>query len=262
MSANRKSSNSKNKPCIEVSGVHFKYGDIAVLEDISFTVNEGEYIGIIGPNGGGKTTLLKLILGLLKPTKGTIKIHGQKVEELKDRSFIGYVPQRASQANTDFPATVEEIVSSGRTPKAGFLNHFTAHDREKIDWAMEIADVTSFKNKLIGELSGGQRQRVYIARALAGDPEILFLDEPTVAIDVTQSNKFYEFLREINKKMGITIMFISHDIECVAKEVSSVLCVNKHLVCHTSTKDLYTKGHLEKLYGKKITPVHHHHHHE
>ena len=186
----RKSANSNTDPCIEVSGVHFKYGDITVLENISFTVKKGEYVGIIGPNGGGKTTLLKVILGLLKPSKGTIKIHGQKVDELRDRSFIGYVPQRASQSNTDFPATVEEIVASGRTPRTGFLNHFTAHDREKIDEAMKIADVTGFKDKLIGELSGGQRQRVYIARALAGDPEILFLDEPTVAIDVTQSNKF------------------------------------------------------------------------
>lgn len=250
----------KHNPCIELSGVNFRYGENVVLEDVSFQVKKGEYLGIIGPNGGGKTTLLKVILGLLKPRKGTIKIHGQKVDELKDKSFIGYVPQRASQTGTDFPATVQEIVSSGRTARAGIFNHLTTLDKEKIDWAMELADITAIKDKLIGELSGGQRQRVFMARALAGEPEMLFLDEPTIAIDVAQSNKFYAFLGELNRKYGITILFVSHDIDCVAKEVSSVLCVNKTLVCHTSPKELLQEGHLEKLYGTKFAPVHHHHH--
>lgn len=229
------------------------------MENISFQVKKGEYMGIIGPNGGGKTTLMKLLLGLLKPSTGIIKIHGTKIEELKDRSFIGYVPQRASQSATDFPATVQEIVTSGRTARAGILNHFTPLDYEKIEWAMEVADVTKLREQLVGELSGGQRQRVFIARALAGEPEMLFLDEPTIAIDAPLSSKFYTFLRQINKKYGITILFVSHDIECVEKEVSSVLCVNKTLVCHASPKNLLKKGHLEKLYGREIGPIHHHH---
>lgn len=253
---------SKHNPCIEVSNVNFKYGQNTVLEDISFDIKKGEYLGIIGPNGGGKTTLLNIILGLLQPQSGTVKIHGEKVQNIKDRSFIGYVPQRASQIATDFPATVEEIVSSGRTSHVGLFNHLTHHDREKIEWAMEVAEVLPLRKKLVGELSGGQRQRVFIARALAGEPEILFLDEPTVAIDATISQKFYEFMAELNEKYGITILFVSHDIECVAHEVSSVLCVNKTLVCHAKPTDLLKKGHIEKLYGEKLTSIHHHHNHE
>lgn len=253
--------NNNHNPCIEISNVNYKYGQNVVLEDISFNVKKGEYLGIIGPNGGGKTTLIKILLGLLQPQSGTVKIHGEKVQEIKDRSFIGYVPQKASQTATEFPATVEEIIASGRTPLIGLFNHPTSHDREKVDWAMEVADVLSLRKKLVGELSGGQRQRVFIARALAGEPEILFLDEPTVAIDATTSEKFYSFIGDINKKLGITILFVSHDIECIAREVSSVLCVNKTLVCHTSPKDLLKKRHIEKLYGQKLTTIHHHHTH-
>lgn len=256
-----KSKKQKKQPYIQVSNVNFKYGDNTVLEGITFDVKKGEYLGVIGPNGGGKTTLLKVMLGLLEPHTGTVKIEGEKVQDMKNRAIIGYVPQRVSQMANDFPATVEEIVASGRTPRIGLFNHRTPHDRKKIEWAMDVAEVTSFRKKLISELSGGQRQRVFIARALAGEPEILFLDEPTVAIDYALSKKFYAFMADLNKKLGITILFVSHDIDCVAKEVSSVICVHKTLVCHTSPKDLMKNGHLEKLYGRDVAAIHHHHDH-
>lgn len=260
MSANKEAKKDA-APYIEVSNVNFRYGDNTVLKDITFNVKKGEYLGIIGPNGGGKTTLLKIMLGVLQPLTGTVKIGGQKINELKDRTFIGYVPQRVSQIASEFPATVEEIVTSGRTPRVGLLNHLMPYDKEKIEWAMDVAEVTPFRKKLIGELSGGQRQRVFIARALASEPEVLFLDEPTVAIDYALSEKFYAFMSQLNKKHGITILFVSHDIECVSKEVSSVICVHKTLVCHSAPKDLLKKGHLEKLYGQEMTTIHHHHDH-
>lgn len=250
---------SSSIPALEAKNLSFKYNHTPVLQNITFSVKQGEYLGIIGPNGGGKTTLLKLILGLLKPTNGKISIFGQHIENFKDRSQIGYVPQRSSQADYHFPATVEEIVKSGRTAKMGILKRFQISDYGAVAKAMEITGVTKYKNSLIGDLSGGERQRVFIARALACEPKILILDEPTVAVDIGSQQKFYKFLADLNKKMHLTILFVSHDLDVVAKEVTSVLCVNKVLVCHGPTREFLKDETLEKLYGKKVKYVHHEH---
>ena len=251
--------NSHEAVCIEAKDISFRYGQVPVLENVSFKVHKGDYLGIIGPNGGGKTTLLKIMLGLLKPQSGTVTYHHKNVNGLKDRTFFGYVPQRLSQSAAQFPATVEEIVRGGRTAKVGMLRKLTGEDFKKVEWAMEIADVITLRHQLIGNLSGGQRQKVFIARALAGEPHILFLDEPTVAVDVVSSQKFYAFLGELNKKMGLTIIFVSHDIDCVAQEVNSVLCLNRTLICHGSPKDFMKEEYMEKLYGKKIKFIMHGH---
>ena len=238
--------------CIEVKNVSFRYDGNLILENINFSVNTGEYLGVIGPNGGGKTTLLKIILGLLKPTTGTVKIFGDDVRNSKILLQIGYVPQRITQGDFHFPATVEEIVASGRTARRGLLKWLNQEDRTAIEKAMETAEITEHRNRSMSKLSGGEQQKVFIARALAGEPKILILDEPVVSVDNPSQEKFYTFLQEINQKFGLTIIFVSHDIDVVAHQVKSVLCLNHKLVCYGSPKEFIKEENMEKLYGKKV----------
>lgn len=247
------------KLAVEVNDLNVRFGNNTVLEHITFNVKKGEYLGIIGPNGGGKSTLLKVILGLMKPSSGSVKIFGTNVEDFKDRSRIGYVHQKSSQANIQFPATVEEIVRSGRTARIGVLKRFSAHDFSAVEKAMETTGVIKFRHRLIGQLSGGERQKVFIARALSCEPEILILDEPTTAIDVASQGNFFEFMADLNKKLGLTVIFVSHDIDVVAKEVTSVLCLNRGLVCHGAPAEFIKDEYLEKLYGKKVKFILHGH---
>ena len=247
------------KKCIEVSNVSYSYNGQLVLNNISFSVNTGEYLGIIGPNGGGKTTLIKIILGLLKSDTGTVRIFGQDIKEFKERSLIGYVPQRISQIATQFPATVQEVVETGRTARIGLFKRYTKDDQHAIEKAMGVADVAHLRHRLIEDLSGGERQRVFIARALSAEPKILILDEPSVGVDLASQEQFYTFIQNLNQEFGLTIIFISHDIDVVAHEVKNLLCLNKNLVCHGLPKEFLKGEYMEKLYGKKIKFVLHGH---
>lgn len=244
-------------PYIELNNISFKYDEAPILERISFIVSEGEYLGIIGPNGGGKTTLLKIILGLLKPTEGTVRIFGKDPYLLKEKYRIGYVPQKAVQENKDFPATVFEVVRSGRVPRLGFFSGFTKKDIDAVEWAMEVSGIEKYRNALIGKLSGGERQRVFIARALASDPDILVLDEPTVGVDIGAQKKFYEFLSKLNTEHLLTILFVSHDVDMVSKEIKTVLCLNHNLVCYGRPEDLLGENIVQQLYGEGITKIDH-----
>lgn len=208
---------------ISVQNLSFNYGGNSILDKISFEVKAGDYVGIIGPNGGGKTTLLKLILGLLKPTTGQIK--------LADRRRIGYVPQRSSADDHLFPATVQEVILSGRTVTRGIFSLRSKSDNQAVKRAMKTADVTHLAHRRIGTLSGGERQRVLIARALAGEPEVLILDEPTSAVDAKSQEAFYAFLQKLHSQT-LTIIIVSHDVDVIMHQVKTVLCLNKHVVCH------------------------------
>lgn len=251
---------SVTKPVIiDAQHVSFRYGDVPVLDDVSFTVTEGEYLGVIGPNGGGKTTLVKILLGLLRPTAGTVTVFGHDIREFREGFHIGYVPQRLAHMDREFPATVREVVASGRTPRIGLLKFFQHEDMDAIEKAMEIAEVHEYRNRLVGRLSGGQRQKVLIARALAGNSRILILDEPTVGVDVASQEKFYAFLADLNTRHGITIIFVTHDIDVIAREARSVLCLNHGLICHGSPKDFIKEEIMEKLYGRKVQFVLHGH---
>lgn len=244
--------------CIEVRDVSFGYAGNPILQDITFDVREGEYLGIIGPNGGGKTTLFKVILGLLVPQKGEVRIYGEPLESFRKKHVIGYVPQR-SLSDYYFPATVEEVVRSGRTARLGLLKRFAREDAGAIERVMEVTDVAALRKRLIGQLSGGERQRVFIARALASDPKILILDEPDVGVDVSAQEKFYSFLENLNTGSGLTILLISHDIDVVAHQARSILCLNRRLVCHGPPKDFITEDYMQKLYGKKVRFILHGH---
>ncbi|MCC2631313.1 MAG: transporter ATP-binding protein [Patescibacteria group bacterium] len=239
----------KDTSVIELRNVSFSFGEERVLEDVSFTVSQGDYIGLIGPNGGGKTTLLKLILGLLQPTAGEVVLFGRSAASSKERYKIGYVPQRVSQLDHSFPATVREIVRSGRTARRGFLKGFSLEDQKAVDRAMKVTGVESYQDRLVGQLSGGQRQRAFIAQALAAEPQVLILDEPTVGVDAASQEAFYTFLQEMNQKMGLTIILVSHDLEAVSSEIGSVLCLNRTLAIHGSPEDiLHHHGGLHHLY--------------
>ncbi|HBH71582.1 MAG: ABC transporter ATP-binding protein [Parcubacteria group bacterium GW2011_GWC1_42_11] len=246
------------EPYIELNNVSFSYDHTSVLENLSFTVRKGEYLGIIGPNGGGKTTLIKIILGLLQPTSGTISLFGKDRHDFKEKYRIGYVPQRITQAEKSFPATVFEVVRTGRIARLGFFERFTKDDTDAVERAMEISGIARYRDTLIGNLSGGERQRVFIARALASEPDVLILDEPTVGVDIGAQKTFYDFLSSLNKEHNITIIFISHDIDAVSHETKTVLCLNHNLVCHGLPQDLLNEHILERLYGKHSQRVPHH----
>ena len=165
-------------------------------------------IGISSYSGGGKTTLIRLLLGLEEASKGSIKLFGKDIRKFKEWHKIGYVPQRASHVDENFPATVLDIVKMGRIAKKGFFSKFSDKDEKAVHDAMAKMDILDLKDRMIGKLSGGQRQRVMIARALASYPEILILDEPNTGVDIFSQQNFYKLLSKLNKEDGITIVFI------------------------------------------------------
>lgn len=247
------------EPVIEVNDVTFAYAGVPAVKDLSFSVSEGDYVGVIGPNGGGKTTLIKLLLGLLEPTHGSVTLLGKPINALTERHLIGYVPQRITHNSVEFPATVQEIVESGRTAALRRWRRFGDEDRQAVAQALARAEVTHLKGRRLAQLSGGERQRVFIARALAANPRILILDEPTVGVDVKTQEKFFAFLAELNKKHNITIIFVTHDIDVIAQEASTVLCLNHGLVCYGAPHDFIKEEYMDRLYGKTMKFIQHNH---
>ncbi|MDF1881084.1 metal ABC transporter ATP-binding protein [Sulfurimonas sp. MAG313] len=244
----------------EVNKLSYMINGSEIIKDISLVIQKGEYAAVIGPNGGGKTTLIRLLLGLEKQSSGEIKLFGQRQKAFKSWNKIGYVPQRVSQIDQYFPATVEEVVKMGRTAKRGLFTRESQEDKDAVVAAMSKMDVTNLKNKLVGELSGGQRQRVMIARALASEPEVLILDEPNTGVDMVSQNRFYTLLRELNKEDGMTIIFITHDVGVIADDIQTMLCINQTLLACDNPHEVLSCDEMSKLYGIDAHLVHHHHH--
>ncbi|MDB5245106.1 MAG: transporter ATP-binding protein [Parcubacteria group bacterium] len=219
-----------DKNIISVEDLSFSYdGKTNVLKGVSLCIRSGEYLGVIGPNGGGKTTLLKLMLGLLTPEHGRIKLLGQDVRKFRDWYRIGYVSQRATQFDSLFPATVEEVVIMGRYARRGLFRRVTAEDRAKALEALIDVGMLEYRMRRIDELSGGQKQRVMLARALAGEPEIIILDEPTTGVDQETENQFYRLLARLHKEQGMTLLLVSHDLDRVAQEATCVAVIDTEL---------------------------------
>ncbi len=249
-----------SKNIIEIQGVSFGYtGNELALKDINLNVHAGDYLGIIGPNGGGKTTLLKIMLGLLSPTAGSVRLFGQPIEKFSQWTRVGYVPQKAVQFDAAFPATVEEVAAMGRAARRGLLRRLNKTDREKITNALAQVGLVAERGRLIGDLSGGQQQRVFIARALAGDPEIIFLDEPTAGVDVKAQEQFYALLKKLNQTLGLTLILVSHDIDVVANEATELACINQELVYHGAPHAFIKGDYLNRLYGKETKFILHNH---
>jgi zinc transport system ATP-binding protein len=245
---------------IELQNVNFSYGAAPVLERVNLQVKEGEFLGIVGPNAGGKSTLLKLILGLLKPQSGHIRILGKRPMEAS--RMLGYVPQYPSFPR-DFPITVEQAVLLGRIgahTRRSWLSTllpggYTQADRLAAQKALAEVEADGIRNRQVGSLSGGQLQRVLLARALVAEPHVLILDEPTANIDQRLENDIFHLLQRFNARM--TILVVSHDIAFISSYVKRVACVNGTLVSHhTEAIDGQV---IENLYGEKVRMVAHQH---
>lgn len=230
----------------------FSYGHDQIIHNLSFEIRKGEYVGLIGQNGSGKSTVLKLLLGLIKPSKGSIELLGSPMENFKKWDQVGYVPQRSGIFDKTFPATVEEIVAMGTVGQKKLFRALDTEDQKNVTEALEEVDLIPLRKRLISELSGGQQQRVLIARALAGKPEILFLDEPVVGIDTIVQKKFYKLLQHLNKDLGITLLLVSHDLDIVAHEADYLMLMSEGEVCKC-TKDMITKD------KKRFTSLGHNH---
>lgn len=219
-------------PLIDITGVSFSYGAQRVLCGIELTVNRGDFVAVIGPNGGGKTTLIKLVLGLLQPDRGVIKVSDQPPGAVG--GLVGYVPQHIDH-NHSFPATALDVVLMGlfRPDRRLARFRFFGHDNQakrQAKGALARLGVADLAHQRIRDLSGGQRQRVLIARALVAEPELLILDEPTASLDTRAQNDFFELLTEINREC--TVLVVSHDLLVIASYAKSVACVNRTLHYH------------------------------
>jgi len=241
---------------IEMENVSVFFGDVPALDRVFFQVRRGEFLALLGPNGSGKTTLIKCILGLIRPDSGTVKIFGKEPWNLNnDRHRIGYVPQLIS-VDLAFPLHAKEVVLMGRYARMGMLRRPKKADREAARVAMERVGVGDLADRPIGRLSGGQRQRVFLARGLANEPEILFLDEPTTGVDPTTTESFYELLGGLHRE-GITIILVSHDVGVVASHVDGVACLNRGIVGHGRPEEVLGSEEMAKMYGCDAVLFHH-----
>lgn len=245
------SSSTAPETVISVDGVTFSYGDEPILVDVNLNVRNREMLGIIGPNGGGKTTLLRLILGLLQPDSGRIQVFGQAPEKSSHR--LGYVPQHM-QFDSRFPVSALDVVLMGLSGKTR-PGPFSRENVRTAEAALETVDLANYRKSPFSELSGGQRQRVLIARALVSEPDLLLFDEPTANVDTSAGEKLYELLGRLNRKM--TILVVSHDIGFVNHHISSVVCVNHWVHIHP-TSELAGRNIID-LYGHDMTLIRHDH---
>jgi zinc transport system ATP-binding protein len=203
------------------------YGANVVLQEVDLKVNENDFIGVIGPNGGGKTTLLKVILGLVKPSEGKIVFNN----ELLNNNSIGYLPQM-STGDINYPVTVTDIILSGLMIRKGIISRMSSSDKTRAMKVMDELGLEEMTNSTLNELSGGQMQRVFLGRAIIGNPRLLLLDEPGNFVDTTFENDFYEKLRDLNKRMAI--LMVSHDVGTISSHIKSFACVNRSLHYHPS----------------------------
>ena len=236
---------------VEIKNLTVQYPDVKALDDVSFTVNQGDFLGIIGPNGAGKSTLFDVMLNLNTKYQGTLKFFGEDIKKSKKYlEEIGYVPQKPI-FEKNFPATVNDVVRMGLRKES---------DENKIDKILQQLWIHELSNRRIGELSGGQLQRVFIAKALVNNPKILILDEPVTGIDQQSIELFYSILRELNSKQKITIIWSSHDLDAVNQLANHVACLNRTLFFHGISEKFFSDDELVKQYSEASMQEHMHHH--
>jgi len=236
---------------VDIEHLTVKYPDVKALDDVSFSVKEGDFLGIIGPNGAGKSTLFASMLGLNTKDEGSIKFFGLDIRKSKDYlKEIGYVPQKPI-FEKNFPATVNDIVRMSLRKES---------NEKKIDEILQQLWIHELRNRRIGELSGGQQQRVFIAKALVNNPKILILDEPVTGIDQQSIDLFFSILKELNSKQKITIIWSSHDLDAVNQLANHVACLNRTLFFHGESDDFFENDELVKQYSEASMQEHMHHH--
>jgi zinc transport system ATP-binding protein len=235
---------------VELEGVSFGYTASPVVRDVSFRVESGEYVGIVGPNGSGKSTLLRLILGLYEPDSGSARLFDSPAGAFAERERVGYVAQDVTENATRMPITVAEVVLMGRFPHAGF-GRIGPEDREQARSALETVGIDHLADRRISKLSGGQRQRAYIARALAGEADLLVLDEPTVGVDAESVDAFFELLDGLNRE-GMTVLLVEHDIGAVLEHAGRVVCLNREVYFDGPPAAFADSDALERAYGTTV----------
>ena len=230
---------------LSARNVWFSYGADPVLQDVSLTINQGEFVGIAGPNGAGKTTLLKILIGLLGCQKGSVEFACQLDEcegETPCRPCIGYVPQQPLLREQQFPVTVREVVEMGRYSQTGLFGRITENDRKEVDNAIGEAGLRNVEGELFGDLSGGQQQRVLVARALVGKPHLLALDEPTSGVDAGGKKDFYSLLSHMHKKHNISVVMILHDLPDLTERVERLVFLQRKVLYDGPSKNLGADG--------------------
>jgi ABC-type Mn2+/Zn2+ transport system ATPase subunit len=255
---------------IKFEHASFGFPGVVALKDISLDIAEGEFIGVIGPNGSGKTTLCRAVLGLMRPLEGSLQIFDCACQELRchHRARIGYLPQKGV-LDRDFPITVFEAVMMGRYGALGILRRPTGQDREIALHALENVGMQDHRDTALGHLSGGQQQRVLIARALAQQPQVLLLDEPTTGIDITTQHSVLDLIRRLHQDLGYTILLITHDINMIRTHVDRLVLLKTRLFAAGPPADVLKPDILRQVYGKDlvitekdliIVEDYHHHH--
>ncbi len=241
---------------VSMENVSFSYEKTPILENVNLYVDKGDFVGIVGPNGSAKTTLIKLMIGLLKPSEGKIKLFGEAIDDFKDYHKIGYVSQNVRNFNQMFPATVEEVVGAGVNARKSLISRIKGEDKDRIDEALKKVEMLDYKKQKVGNLSGGQKQRVFIARALINNPEILFMDEPLVGVDLDSQNKFYNLLDRLREEYNITIVMVSHDIGIISEKVNRLFCLSNGKVYD---QDIDGAHILKDLFGENVKFLFHKH---
>ncbi|ASQ89675.1 ABC transporter [Prosthecochloris sp. GSB1] len=239
-----------NREIVRLDRLTVEAGGNRILDDLTMSVREGDFLGIIGPNGAGKTTLLRVILGLQKSVSGSVRVFG--VEPATARKRVGYVPQRLF-FDRDFPMTVLETVLMGRLPIRGLLARYNASDRKAAIDALETTGLSALRHRRVGSLSGGELQRMLIARALAGTPELLLLDEPTASVDPGMKTSIYDLLDTLRGTM--TIMLVTHDTGAISSRVTRVACLNCRMNMHEEGE--IGAGELSRTYTYPVDKIRH-----
>jgi len=246
-------------PVLEVKDLNVSRGSEQVIERANFSVNQGDYAGIVGPNGGGKTTLLSAILNFLPYTSGSISLFGVDIAKFSAWEKIAYISQHATSFENQFPLTVRELVSLGCIRKGNVGRRFKREDWKAVDDSIDFMGLSDVADRRIGQLSGGQKQRVFVAKALARNPELIFLDEPIVGVDSNAQERFFKKLSDLNLERKTTILIVTHDLASVFCRMSKVLCVNKKVEVAQITEGLDTDTLLKRAYGEHFHFVFHKH---
>ncbi|WP_224983534.1 metal ABC transporter ATP-binding protein [Geomonas agri] len=239
-----------NDIALSVRNLCAGYHGTEVLQDISFSVNAGDYVGICGPNGSGKSTMIKIILQLLAPTSGEVSLLGTPQASFRDWHRIGYLPQGLQFFNPHFPATVDEVIRLGRLSAKKFPRRFNRDDARAVERTMEWMGISHIRGAMIGELSGGLRQRVLLARALVNDPALLVMDEPTTALDPETRDSFYKLIFEMNREKRCTVLLVTHDTATIGKYASHLLYLDKKVVFYGSFDDFCNSTEMTGFFGE------------
>jgi zinc transport system ATP-binding protein len=228
-------------PLLRTEHVSFAYAENQVLEDVSISISPGEFVALVGPNGSGKSTLLQVAIGLLEPATGNVEVLGDRPDRLAEPWRLGYVPQRPV-LTSEIPATVEEVVSTGRLSRRGWWRRLHAEDHEVIGHAIDSVALGAVKGRPVNELSGGQQQRTFIARAFAGEPDLLVLDEPIAGVDRESQMRFRDSLVHLIDEHGAGVLLVSHELGAVARDVDRVIVLRQRVLFDGTPSELTAEG--------------------